>query len=66
MKHYLFTMYFDNGNVERYVKAQDEMNADDWGFADNWYTNCAKYDLYVDEYDSMDEALKALEETRNA
>ena len=66
MKYYLFTMYYDDGHIKGYIKAQDEMNSDDWGLADNWYTDFDNYDLYVDEYNSMDEAIKALEEAINA
>lgn len=66
MKYYLFTTYNDNGNVNGWIRAQDEMDEEDWNKAVSGYVQYDGYDLYVDMYVSMDEALKALEEARNA
>lgn len=66
MKYYLFTTYNDKGNVNGWIRAQDEMDEEDWNKAASRYVQYDGYDLYVDEYDSMDEALEALEEARNA
>lgn len=67
VKAYLVSTYTDSGKVNAWVYAEDELTPEYYSvLANGGYADMGGYDLYVDEYESMDEAIKAREEALEA
>lgn len=67
MKAYLVSTFTDSGKVNAWVYAEDELTEEyNAVLANGGYAQHEGYDLYIDEFSSMDEAIEKRNETLNA
>ncbi|WP_099468355.1 hypothetical protein [Konateibacter massiliensis] len=67
MKAYLVSTFTDSGKVNAWVYAEGELPEEYHAvLADGGYASRENYDLYVDEFNSMDEAIEKRAEALKA